>query len=486
VAYTRNAQGRIQAVTLDGANIVTNRSYRGDGRLLSQTWGNGLAETRTYNGLGLLTNYTLGSIESETYTYDPAGNLTARSGSSWSLGYGYDALDRLTTDNGGSGSRSYTYDANGNRLTKTVDASPTAYTYQTNTNRLATVGGSSVTLDVEGRTTAVPSYSYAYNASGRLQTVNQGSTEVGRYAHDASGLRRTKIAGGQATVYHFDESGHLLAETTAGGAVLRVYAWADATPLAQLASGTLTYLHADHLDTPRWGTSPSGTLVWRWRSDGFGDALPEEDVDGDAVNVAVNLRFPGQYFDAESGLHYNWMRHYTSAIGRYTQTDPIGQMGGVNVFLYALNDPTNLFDPFGEVPKPRNDPYRSRNDYVYTGAYEGQPQQRRFPEPKPTSRNCEEAREVLESRRATLRRVLEMAAHGVPYDATGTIPPGGIDEEKNYAAWIRATNNPVIDWNRAEHESSHLENAAGGEIYAINQEIERLEDFIARCECTGF
>jgi RHS repeat-associated protein len=354
VAYTRNAQGRIQAVTLDGANVVTGRSYRGDGRLLSQIFGNGLAESRTYNGLGLLATYGLGSVESETYTYDPAGNLTARSGSSWSLGYGYDALDRLTTDNGGSGNRGYSYDANGNRLSKTVSGSPTSYTYSSGSNRLATVGGSSVTLDVEGRTTAVPSYSYGYNASGRLQTVNQSSTEVGRYAYDASGLRRTKLAGGQTTVYHFDESGHLLAETTAAGAALRVYAWADATPIAQKVGSTLTYLHADHLDTPRWGTNASGALVWRWRSDGFGEALPEEDVDGNAVNVTVNLRFPGQVYDAESGLHQNWFRDYTAGFGRYAQADPIGQSGGVNVYRYAFDNPINLADALGLAPFTNN------------------------------------------------------------------------------------------------------------------------------------
>jgi len=167
VAYARNAQGRIQAVTLDGANVVTGRTYRGDGRLLSQSWGNGLSETRSYNGLGRLASYALGSVENETSTYDPAGNLTARSGSSWSIGYGYDALDRLTTDHGGSGNRGYTYDANGNRLSKTVDGSPSAYTYQASTNRLATVAGSPVTLDVEGRTTTVPSSSYGYNVTAR-------------------------------------------------------------------------------------------------------------------------------------------------------------------------------------------------------------------------------------------------------------------------------------------------------------------------------
>jgi len=347
VAYGRDPQGRIQSVTLDGASIVSSRSTRGDGLLLSQTYGNGLAETRTYNGLGLLATYALGAVENETYGYDLAGNLTSRSGSSWSLGYGYDAIDRLTSDTGGSGNRSYGYDPNGNRQSKTVNGSPTAYTYTSGTNRLATVGGSTVTLDTEGRSTVVPSYKYSWSNAGRLLTVKKNNKTVGTYVYDASGLRRRKVAGNVTTIYHFDESGHLLAETNAAGVMQRLYVWAGAAPIAQKVGSTLTYLHADHLDTPRWGTSPAGALVWRWRSDGFGEALPEEDVDGNGTNVSVNLRFPGQVYDAESGLHQNWFRDYTPGYGRYAQSDPIGLVGGVNVYAYVDGDPVGQIDPLG-------------------------------------------------------------------------------------------------------------------------------------------
>jgi RHS repeat-associated protein len=127
----------------------------------------------------------------------------------------------------------------------------------------------------------------------------------------------------------------------------RLYVWADGAPVAQKVSTTLTYLHTDHLDTPRWGTSSAGTLVWRWKSDGFGEAVPEQDPDANGVQVSVNLRFPGQYYDVESGLHQNWMRDYTPGYGRYAQSDPIGQQGGINVYLYTGNDPANAIDLFG-------------------------------------------------------------------------------------------------------------------------------------------
>jgi len=350
VAYSRDGQGRIQDVTLDGASVVAGRTYRGDGKLLSQTYGNGLAESRTHNALGLLETYALGAVESETFSWDPAGNLTARSGSSWSLGYGYDAIDRLTSDTGGSGSRSYAYDANGNRTTKTVDGTPTSYTYQSGTNRLATVGGGAVTLDAEGRTTTVPGWTYLYSDAGRLSWVKQGNTTKGSYAYDASGLRRRKIASGLVTLYHFDEAGRLLAETNSSGVLKRLYVWADGAPVAQKVGSTLTYLHTDHLDTPRLGTDAAGTLVWRWKSDGFGEAAPEQDPDGNGTQVSVHLRFPGQHYEPESGLHQNWMREYMPGYGRYAQADPIGQRGGLNLYEYSRSAPTRFTDRTGEGP----------------------------------------------------------------------------------------------------------------------------------------
>ncbi|MFC5770960.1 RHS repeat-associated core domain-containing protein, partial [Thauera sinica] len=73
-----------------------------------------------------------------------------------------------------------------------------------------------------------------------------------------------------------------------------------------------------------------------------------EDPAGTGTSTTVNLRFPGQYFDKESGLFYNWKRYYDPTIGRYISPDPIGLAGGLNLFGYAKQNPLTFTDPRGE------------------------------------------------------------------------------------------------------------------------------------------
>jgi RHS repeat-associated protein len=83
-------------------------------------------------------------------------------------------------------------------------------------------------------------------------------------------------------------------------------------------------------------------VVWAAEHAPFGKA--EVNVNSTITN---NLRFPGQYFDAETGLHYNWNRYYDPDTGRYLTPDPIGLAGGINLYAYVTNNPVNYFDPQG-------------------------------------------------------------------------------------------------------------------------------------------
>ncbi|MCB0390811.1 MAG: RHS repeat-associated core domain-containing protein [Bdellovibrionales bacterium] len=107
------------------------------------------------------------------------------------------------------------------------------------------------------------------------------------------------------------------------------------------------FTHIDHMGAPRVATNNIGKLAWYWPSNAFGKGSPIEDMDGDGTLIKINHRFPGQYFDEESGLHYNWRRYYSPDIGRYIQPDPIGLEGGSNPYIYAYSDPVNYIDPQG-------------------------------------------------------------------------------------------------------------------------------------------
>jgi RHS repeat-associated protein len=110
----------------------------------------------------------------------------------------------------------------------------------------------------------------------------------------------------------------------------------------------LLYIHTDHLNTPRMVTDGTGTPVWRWdQIEPFGDNPPDEDPDGNGGLGHMPLRFPGQYFDKETNLAYNYFRDYDSGIGRYVQSDPIGLRGGLNTYAYVSGNPVRFVDPTG-------------------------------------------------------------------------------------------------------------------------------------------
>jgi RHS repeat-associated protein len=104
---------------------------------------------------------------------------------------------------------------------------------------------------------------------------------------------------------------------------------------------SITYLHTDHLATPRKATDEAGAVVWQWDSEAFGNKLPE------SSGATVNLRFPGQYYDQETGLYYNYFRYYDPATGRYITSDPIGLQGGLNTYGYVGGNPVYWVDPWG-------------------------------------------------------------------------------------------------------------------------------------------
>lgn len=115
-------------------------------------------------------------------------------------------------------------------------------------------------------------------------------------------------------------------------------------PLFQrTADGKVYYYQNDHLGTPQRMVDKNGAVVWEARYEAFGRAEVL------VSTVENNLRFSGQYFDEETGLHYNYYRDYDPSLGRYVQSDPIGLQGGLNTYAYVDGNPVNKMDPMGLV-----------------------------------------------------------------------------------------------------------------------------------------
>ena len=141
--------------------------------------------------------------------------------------------------------------------------------------------------------------------------------------------------------------GYLITETDEQGNLIKDYIWQEGMhPVAQIDNNagteSVVYLYTDHLITNRLATNQSQAVVWRWEGEAFGNT-PAQDLGG----VSVNLRFPGQYFDEETGLHYNHHRYYSPEIGRYITSDPIGLGGGLNTYAYVYNNPIKYTDSLG-------------------------------------------------------------------------------------------------------------------------------------------
>jgi RHS repeat-associated protein len=191
--------------------------------------------------------------------------------------------------------------------------------------------------------------------------VEQDGQLIARYQYDPFGRRISKTLGAgqgaQTTWFIYSEEG-LLAEVDTLGKTVRTYGWQPGTdwgtePLWQAdhasaqnsSSRTYHYLHNDHLSTPQVASDATGRSTWQALSESFGHTLERS-----GNRTRMNLRFAGQYFDEETGTHYNQQRDYAPGLGRYIQRDPIGLSGGINVYGYGYGNPLAYADPNGLVP----------------------------------------------------------------------------------------------------------------------------------------
>jgi RHS repeat-associated protein len=368
VDYVRDGQGRVTEVGVTpnaGARqvLLTGASYHPFGPVAGWTYGNGRQMSRTldldYRPSAIHDGSTGGL--SVGFNYDEVGNLVelTQPGSSLpQVGFGYDALGRLTQfKDGPTGSviDAYGYDKTGNRTSLTSAAGTSTYTYPTTSHRLTNVGGIARTYDTAGNTTAIngTAKQFVYDDTGRLNAVKQSNATVRNYRYNGKGERTRSWVGSNNNTYTlYDEAGHWLGDYVANGTPVQQAIWMDDLPvgLRTSAAGNLTYIEPDHLGSPRVVIEPvANTAIWKWdlKGEAFGATAPEQDPDGNGTAFNLDMRFPGQRYDATTGINQNYFRDYDASIGRYVESDPVGLVGGINSYAYVGGNPARFTDAFG-------------------------------------------------------------------------------------------------------------------------------------------
>jgi RHS repeat-associated protein len=323
IAYQYNANGQVNAIKVNGVVLFNAAQYQPFGAIASWVWGNGTAYKRSYDLDGRLTKLPLGT-DNRSITYDAASRITGQ------------------TSDGTVQSVSPNFVTGANAGTTKYSIKPTGNSLLSQTFPNGSV--SAMGYDVVGNLLNDSFSSYQYDLGGRL--INAGSNS---FQEDGLGKRVAKVNLSTGNRYFaYDQAGHLLGEYNAQGLAIQETIWLGDMPVGTVSASTgLLYVYADHLYTPRTVTTQSNRVLWSWVSDPFGNGTPTTSNDDTGNPYQYNLRFPGQYYDQETALHYNMARYYNPVIGRYTQSDPIGLEGGLNTYGYVGGNPLTRVDTFG-------------------------------------------------------------------------------------------------------------------------------------------
>ncbi|MCE9686259.1 RHS domain-containing protein [Shewanella sp. AS16] len=325
ISYTSllNTQ-KLQVETSEGQSVLQLDYQYGLAQEITQRTQDGVATEYQYDDVYRLqqaqTTGPDGQVRSETYQLDANGN---RIGSHSLADWQYNAAGQLVQRGTDAAKVDYSYDANGNQTLRSSTDS-----------RLV----------------------FVYDLKDRLVRVENDKADViATYEYDPFDRRLSKTVAGVTTYFLYANEG-LIAEYDQQGAAINSYgyrpgsAWGTApvfllteSKQASVSGKQYFYYHNDQIGTPFKLTDSSGFVVWDTRFDSFGNALLANNN-----QIENRLRFPGQYFDAETGLHYNWRRYYDPETGRYISADPIDLLGGANLYTYADADPINRIDPNGE------------------------------------------------------------------------------------------------------------------------------------------
>ena len=318
---------------------------------------NGKRTTYTYDPASQVTNIlhqltaTSTQINQAGYAYNGVGNRTSLTDRRGNQAFGYDNLDRLTSASHPllATPQAFAYDPVGNRTTGgrvvnagnqlTADAN---YTYQYDDNGnltrktfLTTGNYSQFTYDAENRLTKVEDFAVG----------NPTAFATSTYRYDGLGRRIEKVANGQTKRYIYDGEDILL-EYDGANVLQTRYTHGPGIdePIAVTKAGSTFFYHQDGLGSVTGLTDSAGVMAKSYSYDAYGTIVDQTGT------VEQPYTYTGREFDSESGLMYYRARYYDPRTGRFLQKDPIGFIGGINLYEYVKSQPTKRNDPFGLKP----------------------------------------------------------------------------------------------------------------------------------------
>ncbi|WP_445396229.1 putative T7SS-secreted protein [Streptomyces sp. LE64] len=379
--WSYDAAGRRTNLVVSGRPIDI--TYDHAGRELTRGIGNFLTLTNTYDPMGRLTTQTATTdgetLQRRAYTYRADGNLTALDDHlDGPRTFTLDPAGRVTAVHAGNWSETYAYDAAGNQAAASWPATHPGYeatgdrTY-TGT-RLTRAGGVRYEHDALGRVTLrqktrlsrkPDTWHYQWDPEDRLTQVTTPDGTVWRYTYDPLGRRTAKLrmasdgtSVSECTTFTWD--GRTLCEQTQAptgvpNSITLTWEHRGLQPITQTeritAAAPQTEIDSrffaivtDLVGTPRELIDEQGEIAWRTRMTLWGTTSWNT-----SAITYTPLRFPGQYFDPETGLHYNYFRHYDPETARYLSTDPLGLAPAPNAATYVAT-PSTSCDPLGLAP----------------------------------------------------------------------------------------------------------------------------------------